>query len=209
MVLKHKKHKITDMEKKADKLTKRKMQAINTRKIIYDSAIDLMEKSGFDNITIEDISQKANVSVGAFYHYFKSKYDILLEIFKRIDEYFKDEISGKLNHKSSIYNIEKFFQYYTQYNVDVGLDMLRLLYNSNNKLFIAKGRYLLTLLSGIIKKGQQNGEIIGEMTADEIADFLFILARGTAYNWCLNDGSYDLKERMLSYIKRVIPTIKK
>jgi TetR/AcrR family transcriptional regulator, fatty acid metabolism regulator protein len=197
------------MEKKASKLTKRKIQAINTKKIICDTAIELMEKSGFDNITIEDISQKAGVSVGAFYHYFPSKYDIMLEIFKRIDGYFKNEITAKLNSKSSIINIEKFFRYYAKYNVDVGLDMLRLLYNSNNKLFIAKGRYLLILLSGLIKKGQQNGEIKNEMSADEIADFLFILARGTAYNWCLSDAGYDLRERMLSYIKKVIPTIKK
>ncbi len=198
-----------DMEKNTNNLTKRKIQAINTKKIIYDTALDLMEKFGYDGITIEDISRKAGVSVGAFYHYFKSKYDILIEIFKRIDDYFKIEVTGKLIHKSSIENIEKYFQYYAKYNVDVGLDMLKLLYNTNNKVFITKGRYLLTLLSGIIKNGQQNGEIIDEMSADEITIFLFTLARGTAYHWCLSDAGFDLQERMQSYIKRVIPTIKK
>ena len=72
-----------------------------------------------------------------------------------------------------------------------------------------KGRYLLTLLSGLIKKGQQNDEITEEMGPDEIADFLFIVARGTAYHWCINNAGFDLQERMLSNIRRVIPTIKK
>ena len=104
------------MKNNTNNLTKRKIQAIKTRNIIYTTAIELMEKSGYDGITIEEISQKAGVSVGAFYHYFKSKYDILTEIFQKIDDFFKTKVAGKLKHKSSIKNIEKFFQYYEKIN---------------------------------------------------------------------------------------------
>lgn len=38
-----------------------------------------MYKKGYDNITIEEISKKAGGSVGAFYHYFRSKNDIFLK----------------------------------------------------------------------------------------------------------------------------------
>ena len=55
--------------------TKRQEQARETKNRIYNSAIELMEKEGFDNITIADIREKAGVSVGAFYHYFASKND--------------------------------------------------------------------------------------------------------------------------------------
>ena len=197
------------METKSNNLTKRKIQAITTRKIIFDTAIELMEKSGFNGITIEEISQKAGVSVGAFYHYFKSKNDILLEIFKRIDEYFKTEITGKLKYKSSIENIEKYFQYYAKYNVDVGIDMLKLLYFSSNKVFIIKKRYLLTLLLNLIKEGQLKGEITDKISSREITDFLFTVARGTAYHWCISDAGFDLQKKMMSNIKRIIPTIRK
>ena len=63
--------------------TTRKEQAEETRNRIYTSAIELMEENGFGNFTIEDISRRAGVSVGAFYHYFDSKNDILAEIFYR------------------------------------------------------------------------------------------------------------------------------
>ena len=42
------------MEKK--KLTKRQEQAIETKNRIYTTAIELMDKRGFENITIADIS---------------------------------------------------------------------------------------------------------------------------------------------------------
>jgi TetR/AcrR family transcriptional regulator, fatty acid metabolism regulator protein len=197
------------MGKKTEKLTKRKIQAINTRRIILDTAIELLEKSGFDNVTIEEISQKAGVSVGAFYHYFESKYDILTEIFKRADRYYKISVVNKLKSKSSTKNIALYFRYYSRLNLIAGLDALKLLYNSNNKAFIAKGKYLQTLLSDIIKTGQQNGEITDKLSADEIVDYFFIVARGIVYNWCLSDGSYDLTERTESYIGKIIQTVKK
>lgn len=78
------------------KLTKRQIQANKTRSKIYKIAVDLMEKKGFNNITIEEISKKAKVSVGAFYHYYNSKEDILFEIFRRADEYFENEVAQVL-----------------------------------------------------------------------------------------------------------------
>lgn len=197
------------MEKKKNKLTKRKIQAINTKKNIYNAAISLMEKHGFDGTTIEEISQKAGVSVGAFYHYFNSKYDILIEAFDRIDDYFETNISGKLKHKSSLKNIEKFFRYYAKYNVDTGLEMIKVIYNSKNMNFIRKGRFLQSLLTSIIIKGQQNDEIIDDMSPDEIIEFLFIIARGTAFHWCISNAGFNLQEKMLTNIKRVFPILKK
>jgi AcrR family transcriptional regulator len=54
------------------RITSRQAQAIKTRNKILKTTIDLMQKKGFDNITIETISKKAGVSVGSFYYYFKS-----------------------------------------------------------------------------------------------------------------------------------------
>ena len=65
---------------KNSNLTKRQLQAISTKKKIYNSAMELMDKRGFENTTIEDISKKADVSVGASYHFYKSKDDIFFEL---------------------------------------------------------------------------------------------------------------------------------
>ena len=51
-------------------MTSRDEQRIETRKRIYDAAIELFLEKGFETVTIEDIRKKAKVSVGAFYHHF-------------------------------------------------------------------------------------------------------------------------------------------
>lgn len=197
------------MKQKEEKLTKRKIQAINTRKTIIDTAIDLMEKSGFNNITIEDICRRAGISIGTFYHYFKTKHEIFIEILDRGDTYFKRNAVQKLNHKSSIENIRKYFIFYAKLNSDVGSEKLKLLYDTNNKFFMGKGRYLQTLLSGIIAEGQKTNEIKNDISADEITDYLFTVARGIAYHWCISDGGFDIKGKMRIYMDRIIQTIKK
>ena len=194
---------------KGKKLTKRQLQAIDTKNRIYNIAIDLIERKGFDNITIEEIAKKAGVSIGSFYHYFNSKLDILVEIYKIGDEFFLTQVRDKIKGPTSIEMIVEYFKYYAVLNVSTGLDTAKQLYTANNKMFIKKGRYMQALLQEIISEGQKNHEIIPTTTAEEITEFLFIAARGLVYDWCLHEGSYDLEERMQQYIQRLLPTIQK
>ncbi|APC39423.1 TetR/AcrR family transcriptional regulator [Clostridium estertheticum] len=186
------------------KLNNRQLQALNTKNKIYKSAIDLMDKKGYKNIKIQDICKKAGVSVGSFYNCFKSKNEILIEIYKRADEYFITEVANNIYCDNATNEIIKYFDYYAKYNVQVGIDTMKLLYNSNNKLFITKGRDMQNLLNIIIERGQEKNEISNEMSKESITEYLFIAARGVVYNWCLYDGKFDLMEAMNEYMKRFI-----
>ncbi|MCB2360001.1 TetR/AcrR family transcriptional regulator [Clostridium estertheticum] len=186
------------------KLNNRQLQALNTKNKIYKSAIDLMDKKGYKNIKIQDICKKAGVSVGSFYNCFKSKNEILIEIYKRADEYFIKEVANNIYCDNATNEIIKYFDYYAKYNVQVGIDTMKLLYNSNNKLFITKGRDMQNLLNIIIERGQEKNELSNEMSKESITEYLFIAARGVVYNWCLYDGEFDLLEAMNEYMKRFI-----
>ncbi|MBX4264651.1 TetR/AcrR family transcriptional regulator [Clostridium estertheticum] len=187
-----------------EKLNNRQLQALNTKNKIYKSAIDLMDKKGYKNIKIQDICKKAGVSVGSFYNCFKSKNEILIEIYKRADEYFIKEVANNIYCDNATNEIIKYFDYYAKYNVQVGIDTMKLLYNSNNKLFITKGRDMQNLLNIIIERGQEKNELSNEMSKESITEYLFIAARGVVYNWCLYDGKFDLLEAMNEYMKRFI-----
>lgn len=98
------------------------MQAINTKQKIYDAATDLIDKKGFDSTTIEDISKKANVSVGAFYHYYKSKDDIYFELYKIADQYFEEEVYPQLDGLNAAEQLHTYFMHYAKYNNERGID---------------------------------------------------------------------------------------
>lgn len=186
------------------KLTKRQIQAQNTHDKIYNIAIELIESKGFENITVAEICEAANVSIGSFYNYFKSKHDILDNIFRLADDYFLNVVSHNLNEGSSHEKIIKFFHYYGDYNLDRGIDFVKQLYTGKNNLFATKGRPMQAVLQKIIEEGQSTGEISIDMTSEEIIKFLFIAIRGVVYDWCLHDGEYDLSSAIDNYVTLLV-----
>jgi AcrR family transcriptional regulator len=48
-------------------------RALATRQTIIDSAVDLFAERGYGDTTLADITKKAKVTTGAFYHHFTSK----------------------------------------------------------------------------------------------------------------------------------------
>lgn len=189
---------------KNSRVTKRTLQAIETRNRIYESAIKLMERNGFDNITIEQISKAAAVSVGAFYHHFGSKNDILNEIFKRADDYFSERVIDHLSGETACQRIVSFFNHYARFNIYLGVDHISALYKTQSKFFISSRRLMFTALREIIVNGIETNEISSQLSPDEITDFLFTTARGLAYNWCLHNGQYSLEDKMHMYMNHQV-----
>jgi TetR/AcrR family transcriptional regulator, fatty acid metabolism regulator protein len=205
-------HRVLEASRKMEtmKPTGRKLQADKTRQKIYDTAIALMEKKGYAATTIVEIMGIVGVSVGTFYHYFKSKEDIFFELFKKADEYFEVTVRRSLDEPglAALGRIVQYFKYYARYNGKRGLENISQLYNTRNKLFTVKGRYMQELLKRVIKEGQEFGEIAASSSPAEITEFLFIAARGLVYDWCLHQGKYDLEKRMEAFMGRLIDLFK-
>jgi AcrR family transcriptional regulator len=188
-------------------ITKRQEQALETKERIYSAAIDLMDREGFENITIADISKKAGVSVGAFYHYFTSKNDILAEIFHKADEYFSTQVISGLKMGSIPKKIVEYFDYYAKFNMRSGVELTQQIFNPKIKFFIKKDRPMLTILEDLIQEGQEKKEIRADEDPEELSRFLFVMARGIVFEWSVYDGSYDLEAKMHKYIESLISTI--
>jgi AcrR family transcriptional regulator len=63
---------------------------IKTREAIYKALIELMSEKSFENITINDISERANLNRGTLYLHYSDKYDML-------DKCIKDHLNNMLN----------------------------------------------------------------------------------------------------------------
>ncbi|AIQ68321.1 TetR/AcrR family transcriptional regulator [Paenibacillus graminis] len=185
-------------------LTSRQLQSIQTKNNLFESAVKLMKQHSLEDITIAEICRGAGVSVGSFYNYFSTKSDILIQMYEQADGYF-DQKFRDLEPSASIRNdIVDYFKIYADYNLNVGIETVKQLYTCNNKLFIAKGRYMQNVLQALLEKGQAGGQLIADMTAEDMTEYLFIAARGVIYNWCLHEGSYDLERKMEEYMGRLV-----
>jgi len=55
-------------------------QRKQTRQLLIDAALELFSKSGYEYATVDDISNAAGFSKGAYYFHFSTKDDVLLEL---------------------------------------------------------------------------------------------------------------------------------
>src|SRR5579864_8228424 len=62
-------------------------RAEDTRRRIYEAAMDLFREKGFEQTTMRDIAAKAGVALGAAYYYFSSKEAIVLAFYQEMQEH--------------------------------------------------------------------------------------------------------------------------
>lgn len=192
--------KVGQMEKK---LTSRDKQAIETKNKIFKTGIDLIRDYGIDSITINQITKKANVSVGTFYHYYTSKLDLFMDLYRSADKYYEDEISQKVKGLPYKEQVKLFFREYALIAEKNGIELTRKMYVADNELFISREEGMHRVLLDIVSAAKNAGLIkntINEKTPAEIKDELFLIARGTIFDWALNKGSYSLTDKMDSLL---------
>ena len=178
-------------------------KAQKTREHLLETSLEMMKKVGYQNVTVRDICAQADVSVGTFYSYYPSKTDIFLDIYKRADDYFAETVAVKIEGDNAKDRIVDFFGYYAQLNVDTGVDLLKILFNPENSWFIKK-RPMQRVLAEIVSAGYARKELSDKVKEADVVDYLFTIARGCCYNWCILEGKTDLVAQTKHYIRLAV-----
>jgi len=184
----------------------RAQQAEETKRHIFNVALNLLDECDFEKIKIRDIVNAADVSIGTFYHYYKSKLEVYYETYQLADEYFEETVTQALTQPSAKERIFCFFDYYARYSSEItSLKLTKLLYNSSNKSFdrqVPKG--MKPLLKELLTQAIESGELYSDDSVDEMVEFLIIAVRGQVYHWCTNDGAYDLRQTLKRFVERLL-----
>ncbi|MDD6096335.1 MAG: TetR/AcrR family transcriptional regulator [Firmicutes bacterium] len=70
---------------KSKQMTGRQRQALETKSRIRKAALELFDRNGFDNVSMEDIAEASGCSVGNIYHYFQGKSDLVGAVTDNVD----------------------------------------------------------------------------------------------------------------------------
>lgn len=182
------------------KMTRRDLQAIETKKKIYDTAVRLLSEKGYDNTSIDDICTASGVAKGSFYHYFKKKSDIIVKTYNDVDERVSVEFEALPPETTIFEKIIYAPMFQARYAMEKGLNYTTQIYkqqiDTENAFFASDKRAFISFIREAIQDGQNQGLIRMDLTADELSKLVVSCSRGITYDWCLHNGSYDLVERM-------------
>jgi AcrR family transcriptional regulator len=195
-------------------LSKRKLQARETRKRILESALSLFREKGFDQVSIDEITSAAGVSKGSFYTYFQTKSDIIIEEFRLIDDYYQKKESAIMRSPEAVSRLIAFTKYQLDYiHKNLGFRTLSILYINqmsafyDQKILANRERTLVRLVSKIIADGQASGHI-RQGDPIELAEWMNRCMRGFFLDWAISKGSLDIKKDGMRFFSEfVLPAL--
>ncbi|MFF2286793.1 TetR/AcrR family transcriptional regulator [Peribacillus butanolivorans] len=190
--------------------TPRQIKSQQTKKKILEVALDLFSKKGFNQVSVDEIVSVSNTSKGAFYVHFKSKYEIFIEKFKEIDDFyasFTKSIPKDLSCSEKILLLTKSQMVFLR--DDLGKDLMRTVYVSalipnQPKSLSDTDRTLYRIVHSFVQEGQDAGEFRKEIPSEEITMLITCCMRGTLYDWLIFGGNFDLVEEIQKFIRTIL-----
>jgi AcrR family transcriptional regulator len=198
------------------KLTPRQLKAQETKVNLLETGLKLFHEKGFDHVTVDSIAKACNVSKGAFYVHFNSKYDIFLEKFKDIDNFYLSFIPSIPNEISASEKILIFYKGQMTYlRDDLGKDLIRTVYTSALALTMDEDHYLTSparnlykIIKDFVEEGIQSGEFRKGLTVDYISMMITRCMRGTIYDWIIFGDRLDPVEEIHKFTSTVLDGLK-
>lgn len=199
---------------------------METREYIVEMAFRSFLSEGFDQVSLNSLIARTNLSKGAFYHYFNSKEDLLNEIANR---YLLNYIGRSLeqaenfDHHASLDRrldslIETMFAFHTSMPnlLETNADRKRFFYmlfsvlNQNKKLKLQYNETrekLICKFESLLQTAIANHEISKRIDVQRVAVGLYTILRGTMFEWSISNGD-EIEPLMKANLHSILDILK-
>lgn len=171
------------------------------RQVILDGAVRVFAEKGFFNATVAEVARAAGVADGTIYLYFKSKDDLLLDVFDNkmsvLCEAAREAISNAKTASDALRSVARLHLQAVEANPAVASVLIVELRQSSAFVRDAQKPRLveyLDLIGGIVRRGQETGEFRAEAHPAMLKRALFGALDEIALGWLLARRKFDLEQ---------------
>lgn len=186
--------------KEHTELSKQQLKSKETKERIFQAAKKILQKSGYENLSIKNICEEAGVSNGSFYHHFKTKDDLLsyyIEAQPTVNPEFLDVPQNKTAAKDAIVEV---YLNYAAYCKELGVDFVAGYYTPRNQALNPDIRmerpYPIVTVQQYLEKAVNANAIQLNLSIPEVVTDIRMLVIGNAFEWALRNGEADFEENI-------------
>lgn len=180
-------------------MTNRELLALETKRKLLDIGKRIIAEKGFNNTSVEDITNACGVAKGTFYTYFKKKEEIvsgiMYEQFDKIQEDVLNMQDKNIIEKISYY-LNEFMKMVELYGIQISrqwiinnIDPTNELADTSNNT--TKFEYDISSLKKILSDAIENNELKQDTPVELIANYLNTELYGMMLCWCMSDGKFE------------------
>lgn len=181
-------------------MSRQQQKSRETKEKIFQAAKRILQKSGYETLSIKNICEEAGVSNGSFYHHFKTKDDLLsyyIEDQPRIRPELLELPADVEGVKEGIIRV---YLNYVKYCRELGVEFMAEYYDTKNQALNAAIRterpYPIVTVRTYVEKAIKEGVVrlnveIGAFTTD-----IRMIVIGNVFEWCIKHGEADFEGNM-------------
>lgn len=186
--------------KETAELSKQQLKSKKTKEQIFQAAKRILQRSGYENLSIKNICEEAGVSNGSFYHHFKTKDDLLsyyIEDQPTINPELLDIPKSMAEAKDAIVSV---YLNYVKYCEELGVEFIAGYYNPRNQALNptirAERPYPIVTVQRYLEKAVDANAIQLKLSIPEIVTDIRMLVIGNAFEWAMTNGEADFDENI-------------
>lgn len=184
-----------DMQK--EPLSKQQLKSKETKGRIFRAAKTILQKKGYEELSIKNICEEAGVSNGSFYHHFKTKDDLLSYYIEDQPSINPDLLDLPANAEEAKTAIIHVYLNYVQYCQELGVEFISNYYTPKNQSLNPAIRterpYPIVTVHNYLKKALDAGAVKLKFSLEEVTTDIRMIVIGNVFEWCLKNGEADFE----------------
>ena len=183
-------------------------QKENSEKMrIFHIALDIMEKVGYEALSIRSICNEAGISTGKFYTYFSSKQALLNHFYEEAEEALSAEGTSKFDGLPLKTQFLEFYRWYMNYIQSFGVEFVINFFNPTNELMdiFTNSNYIMSMMDSFIEKAIVDGYVLPEgKTIRQISREICMITKGFIFSWAASHGAFSLPDVTVDILSRTL-----
>ena len=172
----------------------------------------LYQEKGFNNVTIQDICKKTNITKPTFYKYFKNKEDTIIHLYDDITKEISSNVPQLILANNYYEQLLLCFLSLVKQSQDIGFDIIGQMFKIN--LDNDQGSFdfrddFSAICIAITKKGQEADQFLNKRNPYDLYKTLSYAFIGFEMMWCIKKGDFDFETEVKNAIQTIYQVDKK
>jgi AcrR family transcriptional regulator len=167
----------------------------STKIKILETARKLALDKGFEDLTVRDICNNAEISIGAFYHHFSSKEELINESFLMYD-YDLDTRLDLYNQGNPLSSLKSILldqiSFVTSFPHKLISEYYRAILSSPSKSAVNESRTYYKAVNHFVKLAIESKQFSSRYSKEYLTNYFIKHIRGNLIHWCLNPNNIDI-----------------
>lgn len=174
------------------------MRTEEKKQQLIDSALQLFQSKGYENVSIEEICRRNSISKPTFYKYIPAKEQVLAYYFEQVSRQAMEKASGYLAEERPAAALQTLLGSVNDAAERLGPELYRIYWSYRIRQCAQadfRSSELKHMTTDCIAILQQKSEIDSKEPPEKLAMVLLDLSEGLGMSWATMNGGFDLGRR--------------